>query len=152
MSRETRFRRRAGRDDGTVLVLALASVLLALAVTLALADTSSLFMRRTALMTVADNAAIAAATAVDVESIYADGVGGTLGIDPSGAHLLAADAVAAVDDARLDDVRLDSVDVRDGIVSVIVSARVPRALSGLTVGDRAVRIRAQASASAPTRW
>jgi len=66
-------RRRADDDRGTVMVLALGGMLLALTVALVLADASSLFMRRTALMAVADEAAIAAASAIDVAALYEQG-------------------------------------------------------------------------------
>lgn len=138
------------RDDGTVLVYALAGALLVLAVILVLADTSSLFMRRSALMMVADNAAIAAANAIDVPSIYDTGVGGGLSLDPEQAAALAQAAVDAVDDARLADVRLDAVEVASGVVTVLVSAALPSPLSAIS-GDRGLRMRARASAGTLTR-
>ena len=138
-------------EEGSVLVFALGGVLLVLLTTLVLADASSLFMRRAALMTVADNAAVSAATAVDVDAIYADGVGATLVLDAQAARALAQASVQRVDDARLRDVRLDAVSVDGDGVTVTVSAAVPVAFSGIT-GTREVRIRARASASTPTRF
>ncbi len=138
------------RDDGTVMVLALAGALLVLAVVLVLTDTSSLFMRRAALLTVADSAAIAAANAIDVPSLYDTGINASLPLDPVQAQALAEVYVQGVEDARLSDVRLDSVVVSSDEVAVIVSAAVPSPLSGIT-GTRTMRIRARASASAPTR-
>ena len=138
------------RDDGSVLVYAIGGVLLVLAVTLVLADTSSLFMRRAALMAIADNAALAAASAIDVDAIYADGVGASLSLDPALATGLARNAVDASSDARLTDIRLDDIEVQGDVATVIVSARIPAPLSGIT-GSRTVRIRAAASASNPTR-
>lgn len=144
------MRRRLRGDRGTVLVFALGGMLLALAVALVLADTSSLFMRRTALMMVADEAAIAAASAVDVAAIYEQGVGDGLAIDPQLAVQRARASVASAQDDRLIDVRLDAVDVWDGVVEVRVSAAVPAPLGGVT-GDRSMRIRARATASVPVR-
>ncbi len=138
------------RDEGSVLIYALGGVLLVLAVVLVLADTSSLFMRRAALLTVADGAAVAAANAVDLPAIYETGVTDVLALDPDQARSLAQASVDAVDDARLADVRLDSVEVTQDGVTVLVSAAVPAPLSGIT-GSRAVRIRARASAALPTR-
>lgn len=139
------------RDDGSVLIHAIGGVLLVLTVTLVLADTSSLFMRRTALMMIADDAAIAAAGAIDVEAIYEGGVGTSLPLDPALARALAQQAVDASSDSRLSDVRLDEVEVTGDIATVLVSARVPAPLSGIT-GDRTVRLRVAASAGTPTRF
>ena len=138
------------RDDGTVLITALGGVLVVLLVTLVLADTSNLFMRRAALLTVADNAALAAANAVDVAAIYNAGVGDALPLDPQAARALAQAAVDGVDDARLTDVRLEAVQVEAGAVEVTVSAAVPALISGLAT-DGSVRIRATAAAVMPTR-
>jgi hypothetical protein len=138
-------------DHGTVMVYALGGVLLVLAVILVLADTSSLFMRQAALMMVADDAAIAAANAIDVEAIYAQGVGDVLRLDPELAHWFAAASVSATTDARLDDVQLDSVAVVGDAVEVVVSASVPLEL-GPIAGNRKLRIRARASATTPTRF
>lgn len=134
-----------------MLVYALAGALLVLAVALVLADTSSLFMRRTALMMVADDAALAAAGAIDVRDIYANGVGDLLQLDPVLARARALAAVDGSTDARLRDVRLDSVSVTGGVAEVVVSAAVPAPLSGIT-GQRTMRIRVRASASTPTRY
>lgn len=139
------------RDEGTVLVYALGGVLLVLSVVLVLADTSSLFMRRAALMTVADDAAIAAANAIDVSAIYANGVGESLGLDPVLARAYAQAAVDGTQDARLNDVRLDAVTVYAGAVEVRVSAAVPSPIGGIT-GNRSLRIRASATASTPARF
>jgi uncharacterized membrane protein len=138
------------RDQGSVMVYALGGVLLVLAVVLVLADTSSLFMRRAALLAIADNAAIAAANAVDVPSIYETGVTERLRLDPVEAQSLAQSVVGATQDARLADVLLDSVEVVADAVTVTLSAAVPAPLSGIT-GTRTLRIRAQASAAMPTR-
>lgn len=138
------------REDGTVLTLALGGVLLVLVVVLTLADASSLFMRRMALGTVADNAAIAAANAVDVEALYERGIGSTLALDPLTAAQLARASIAQASDPQLADVRLDDVRVDGDGVTVVVSAAVPTPLGPIT-GDRDVRIRASASAILPTR-
>lgn len=145
------WRARLQAEEGTVLAYAIAGVVLVVAVALALADTSSLFMRRAALMMVADDAAIAAANAIDVEAIYAQGVGAVLALDPVRARALARQSVEATQDARLRDVRLDAVTVSGSEVEVLVSAAVPSPISGIT-GDRQLRIRVRASASTPTRF
>lgn len=142
---------RLRRDEGTVLVYALGGVLLVLSVVLVLADTSSLFMRRAALMTVADDAAIAAANAIDVNAIYANGVGDSLGLDPALARAYAQAAVDGTQDARLSDVRLDAITVYAGAVEVRLSAAVPSPIGDI-VGNRRLRIRASATAMTPTRF
>ncbi|MHB0928342.1 MAG: pilus assembly protein TadG-related protein [Candidatus Nanopelagicales bacterium] len=138
------------RDEGTVLITALGGVLLVLLVTLVLADTSNLFMRRSALLTVADTAALAAANAVDLAAVYSGGVDDVLRLDPQAARNLAQAAVDGVDDARLTDVRLEAVDVNLTTVEVTVSAAVPALISGF-VTDDSLRIRASAAAAMPTR-
>ena len=138
-------------DHGTVMVYALGGVLLVLSVILVLSDTSSLFMQRAALMMVADDAAIAAANAIDVGAIYAQGVGDVLILDPVLAQEFAAQSVSGAQDARLEDIHLDAVTVSGDSVEVLVSAAVPSAIGGI-VGNRTVRIRARANASTPTRF
>lgn len=145
------WRARIAADDGTVLGYAIAGVLLVVAVTLVLTDTSSLYMRRTALMMVADDAAIAAANAIDVDALYTQGIGASLTLDPLEGRALAQASVDSVQDARLRDVRLDAVSVTGSEVEVVVSAAVPSPVSGIT-GARTLRIRARASASTPTRF
>ena len=144
--------RRSLRDEGgTVLTYAIGGVILVLSVVLVLADTSSLFMRRAALMTVADDAAIAAANAIDIDAIYAQGVGDALVLDPVLARAYAQAQIDGTHDARLRDVRLDDVTVSSNAVEVTVSAAVPSAIGAIT-GNRTVRIRARTSASTPTRF
>jgi uncharacterized membrane protein len=145
------WRARISADQGTVLGYAIAGVLLVVAVALVLADTSSLYMRRTALMMVADDAAIAAANAIDLDAIYTQGVGDAMTLDPFEAHALAQESVDAVQDARLREVRLDAVSVSGSEVEVVVSAAVPSPISGIT-GDRNMRIRVRAWASTQTRF
>ena len=130
---------------------ALGGLLLVLAVILVLADTSTLFMQRAALMMVADDAAIAAANAIDVEAIYSQGVSDTLVLDPALAQELAAQSVSGAQDERLADIRLDAVTVLGDSVEVLVSAAVPSAIGGI-VGNRTMRIRARANSSTPTRF
>lgn len=147
MTRSSRW----AADNGTVLTFALAGVLLVVAVALVFADTSSLFMRRSALLMVADDAAVAAANAVDVQAIYLGGVGDTLQLDPQEAVRLAQASIDAVQDARLRDVQLDEVQVSGDSVSVLVSAAIPSPI-GVITGNRDLRIRARATASMPTRF
>lgn len=146
-----RLRHEISDERGTVLVLAMAGVALVIAVALVMLDVSSLFMRRNALMMVADDAAIAAANAIDVDAIYAGGVGVMLRLDPIVARQLAQASIARLSDERLRDVRVDAVYVDQDTVEVVLSAAVPSPLSGIT-GNRSLRIHVRASAVTPTRF
>ncbi len=132
-------------DDGTVMLLALASILIVLTAALVFFDASALYMRRNALLMHADNAAIAAAQAIDVAALYDN----TVRIDPGLAQERVAASVSGVSDDRLRDIRVDSVQVLDREVVVSLSARVPAPLSRIS-GQRDVRIRASASAMCAT--
>ncbi len=121
------------REDGTVLILAIGSTLLVLATVLALADASSLRMRRTLLAMVADDAAMAAARA---------------GGDPERAEAQARLAVAADADTRLTDVRVDAVAVGPDGVHVVLSAALPPPIGAVLV-PAGVRLRAAADARPP---
>ena len=126
--------RRVRRDDGTVLVLALGGTLLVIATVLALADASALRMRRTLLVMVADDAALAAARA---------------GGDPVLAEERARQMVAMDDDPRLADVRVDAVAVGADGAHVTLSAALPPPIGALLT-PAGVRLRAAAYARPPT--
>lgn len=138
------------RDDGTVLVQALGGMLLAVLVAMAMLDLGSLHLSRTALSTVAVDAALAASTAIDVDAIYEQGVTDVLPLDPVVAGERAIASVMFVSDPRLRDVRVDDVEVVRDVVLVTVSALVEAPLRGFGNGS-AVRMHASATASVPTR-
>lgn len=139
------------RDDGTVLVQAIAGLLCAALCSVAMLDLGSLHLTRTALSTIATDAALAASTAIDVEAIYEQGVGDTLPIDPGLASQRALMSVMFVEHSRLQDVRVDDVTVVDDAVRVQVSARVASPLRGFGA-DHDIRMRAAATATVPTRF
>lgn len=139
------------RDDGTVLVQAIGGVLLALLVAITCFDVGAIFNARTALHTAANDVALRAATAIDVEALYAAPIGATLALDPELATGRAMTAAMDVADPRLTDVRLDDVEVVGDAVRVVLSAAVPHPL-GPIVGERTFRIRAAAAAGTPTRF
>ena len=139
------------RDDGTVLIQAIGGVLLALVVTVTMFDLGSLFMSRTALMSVANDVALQASTAVDIDALYAAPIGTELALDANLASQRAVVATANVSDTRLHDIRLDDVAVSGDAVRVVVSAAVPNPLGPIT-GNRTMRLRAAAAASTPTRF
>lgn len=131
------------RDEGSVLLLAIGAVVVAALAALVIFDASSLYMRKTALLTHADNVAIAAAQAIDVDALYQ----GEFRLDPASAVRVAHSAVAGTIDARLRDIRLEQIDVAATEVQVTLSAAVPAPLSRIA-GVRTVRIRASARAAA----
>lgn len=136
------------RDGGTVLVLAIGGVLLVITVVIALSDAALLHVRRAALASVADDAAIAASQGIDIAALYRDGIGATLPLDPALASEYAHRSVAATDDPRLVDLRVDAVEVAGDTVRVVVSAGLPPQLAVLFPGSR---LRAMAEAASHTR-
>lgn len=138
-------------DDGTVLVQAVGGLLLAALVSVAMLDLGTLHLTRTALSTIATDAALAASTAIDVDAIYEQGVGAALPLDPTLAANRALASVMFVSDSRLHDLRIDDVDVIGDAVRVQVSALVDAPLRGLAASD-AVRLHAAATATVPTRF
>ena len=130
------------REEGSVLLLALGAVVIATLAALVVFDASSLYMRKTALLTHADNVAIAAAQAIDVNALYQ----GVFQLDPALAARVARSATEGTIDARLRDIRLDQIDVAATEVRVTLSAAVPAPLSRIA-GARSVRIRASAQAA-----
>ena len=139
------------RDDGTVLVQAIGGLLLAALVSVAMLDLGSLHLTRTALSTIATDAALAASTAIDVDAIYEQGVGATLPLDSELATNRALASVMFVSDPRLHDLRIDDVNVINDAVRVQVSALVESPLHGFGA-DAAVRLHAAATATVPTRF
>ena len=137
------------RDDGSVLIQAVGGAVLALIVTITMFDLGNIAIHRTALMTVANDVALQAATAIDVEALYRGSLGSELALDPSAAMERARIAVEQTSDAQLQDLRLDEVVVTGSAVRVIVSARVPAPLGRIT-GERTIRMRAAAAAMTPT--
>lgn len=139
------------RDEGSVLLLAVGAVLLALAVVVALTDTSSLYMRRSALAQVADEAALAGATEADVDRLYAEGVGEVLPLAAGAACATAAAHLHRAESTMLRDIALEACAVDGARLQLVVSAARPDLLSPLpAVGGG--RIRVVARAVAPTRW
>ena len=139
------------RDDGTVLVQALAGVLLALVVAVTVFDLGQLFLARTAVMTAASDVALQAASAIDIDALYRQGIGDTLPLDPVLARTRAQDAVARIGDPRVRDARLEELNVNDSEVRIVLSARVPTPVR-FGADTSGTRIRAAASATVATRW
>ena len=139
------------RDEGSVLIQAIGGVLLAVVITITMFDVGNIAIRRTALMTVANDVALKAATAIDVNALYNGSIGAELPLDPIVAVDRANLAVMQLQDPQLPDLRLDDVVVQGSAVRVVVSARVPAPLGTIT-GNRTIRMRAAAEVATPTRF
>lgn len=139
------------RDDGTVLVQAIAGVLLALITAVTVFDVGNLFLTRTAVMSAAHDVALHAATAIDIDALYELGIGDTLPLDPALAAIRAQQAVGFIEDPHVRDLRLEELVVDGSEVRIEVSAQMP---SPLRFGSKreGLRIRAAAAAAVPTRW
>jgi hypothetical protein len=70
-------------DDGTILILTIGFVVIALLLVFAVVDASAVFLDRRDLASAADGTALAAAQQVDVGAIYAEGATGDLPLDPT---------------------------------------------------------------------
>jgi len=131
----TRGRRHA-RDEGSVLVLGLGLVVLAMLVVGAGVDASRLFLARRALASLADGAALRGAHDLDAPVLYSSGARDVL---PLSASRVRADvmayvaAQAAANDLRR--VRVTSVRVRDGTVEVDLAMAEPVPILGALLGS-----------------
>ena len=89
------------RDDerGQVTVLVIGFFLVVATLVAVVVDASAAYLQRQRLSNLADGAALAAADAVDLDALYADGVGDSLPLSTTAAHQQVADylAVAAAD-------------------------------------------------------
>lgn len=138
------------REEGSVLIQAVGGALLAIVVSVTMFDLGNLAMQRTALMTIANDVAMQAATAIDVEALYRGTIESELALDPIAAMDRANLAVMQTSSTQLQDLRLDDVVVNGSAVRVVVSARVPSPLGRIT-GERTMRMRAAAAVTTPTR-
>jgi uncharacterized membrane protein len=90
-ARPGRPSRRAGDDRGTILVLTLGYLMIAIMLALVVTDVSAVYLARRALAADADGAALAAASQIDQRAVYSGAdTGETLNLDD--------DVTAAVDD------------------------------------------------------
>lgn len=76
--------RARGREQGSILLLTLGFVVLALLLVLTVVDASVVFLTRRDLAAAADSLALAAAQQADLPALYAQGPGATLALDPAG--------------------------------------------------------------------
>lgn len=79
--REGSSRASEDRDSGTILILTLGFLVIAMSLVFAVVDASAVFLDRRDLAAAADGAALDAAQHVDVAAVYAHGVDGDLPLD-----------------------------------------------------------------------
>jgi Flp pilus assembly protein TadG len=71
------------REEGSILILAIGFLVIAMLLVWAVLDASAVFLDRRDLADAADGAALDAAQEVDLDAIYAHGVGVDLPLDPT---------------------------------------------------------------------
>lgn len=152
-------RRRMSGDDGQITVLVLGYTAVAALLVVVGIDASAAFLARRALTAAADEAAVAAAGAVDTSAVYARGLrcGEPLPVDPAGAADAARASVAADTDLRhsFTEIGVPSTRVSGPTTTVDLSGRVRLPLAYFVgILDPAVRggitIRVASHASSPT--
>jgi len=156
---EGRVGRRPSGDEGQITVLVLGYTAIAALLVLVGVDATAAFLARRALTAAADDAAVAAAGAVDTSAVYAQGLrcGQPLPVDAGRAAQLAVASVAGDTDLRhsFTDVDPPSTSVAGATATVRLSARARLPLAGV-VGllDPAIRdgitIRVSSHAQSPT--
>jgi hypothetical protein len=142
------IRRRGRGDEGSVLVLGLGLVLLAMLAVGVVVDASRLFLARCALESLADGAALYASHDVDLAALYAHGAAGGL---PLSVDRVRADVTRYVAvNARangLRDVQVVDVHVDAGVVTLALRLTEPVPLLGTVLGRPDGEVTASASAS-----
>lgn len=140
---------RAGRrttgDDGTILVLTLGFVALLVVVVAVVVNVSAVVLAKRGVASAADGAAVSAAQALDVDTLYEQGLGAAIPLD-----LAEADArvQAYADDARRGQPGLRLTVRLDGDTAVVTAERTVRPpFDVFGTGD--VIVRAVARARAP---
>lgn len=156
----TAIRRVDARDDtGQLTVLILGYTAIAVVLVIIGVDASTAFLDRRALAAAADDAAVAAAGAVNTSVIYREGLtcGQPLPIDPAAAGIAAMQSVASDVDLRraFNQVDAPQTSVDGPTASVALAARTRLPLQGvIALVDPAVAdgitIRATSSARSPT--
>jgi len=138
-------------EEGSVLVLGLSLVVLAMLAVGLVVDASRLFLARQSLTSVADGAALSGAHDVDLAALYTTGPAGSLPLSATRVRSDVADYVAAQCAANgLHGVHVVSVDVRAGTVTVTVAMTESVPLLGTVLGHPAGElVTATASARSP---
>ncbi len=85
---------RQDRDQGSILILTIGFVVIAMLLVFAVVDASAVFLDRRDLASAADGTALAAAQQVDTDAVYAQGASGDLPLDPAAVQRTVAGYVA----------------------------------------------------------
>lgn len=137
-------------DSGTILVLLLGFTAVLLLMVAVVVNVSAVILAKRALVSAADGAAVSAAQALDLEALYAEGLGaGRIPLDQG----LASTRVAAYEaQASASQPGLDlAVDISaDGTTAVVRGVRMVDLPFGRMLGFAPVRVEAEARARAPT--
>ena len=138
---------RALRDDrGSVLPLIIGSVVVMTLLVAVVTDVSVLWLARRSVQATVDGAALAGAQAVDLPTLYAEGAGGDLALDPRAARAAVRSYVSALPTAGLPTgFRVSSVDATATTVSVRAEATVRLPFLSFLTG-RGVPVVAEATA------
>ena len=140
-------RRRPEDEDGSVLVLVLGFTGILVLLVAVVVDVSSVVLAKRAAASAADGAAISAAQALDLEALYAHGLGEQVPLSPSDARsrVAAYEAQARTGQPGLSlGLRLEG---RTAVVTAARTVRLPFRLPGV----RPVQVRAVARARAPVQ-
>lgn len=137
--------RRMRGDDGSVLPLVIGFVVVVLLLVGVVTDTSVLWLRRRAVQSTVDGAALAGAQAVDLGAVYAGGAHGDLPLASTAAVRRAVRRYLAATPSDATGFRLTSTTVRGSVVTVEGRSTVSLPFTSLLTG-RGVTVRADASA------
>lgn len=137
-----------GRDDsGSVLLLVIGFAGILLVLVAVVVDVSAVVLAKRAAASVADGAAISAAQSLDLETVYAVGLGDQLPLDVDLARTRVARYAAQVGASQPGLQLAVEVQGRTAVVTVTRRLRLPLRLPGF---DGTVDVRAAARARAPT--
>lgn len=137
-----------GRDDsGSVLLLVIGFAGILLVLVAVVVDVSAVVLAKRAAASVADGAAISAAQSLDLETVYAVGLGDQLPLDVDLARTRVARYAAQVGVSQPGLQLAVEVQGRTAVVTVTRRLRLPLRLPGF---DGTVDVRAAARARAPT--
>ena len=139
-----------GDDAGTILVLLLGFTAVLMLMVAVVVNVSSVILAKRAVVSAADGAAVSAAQALDLQAVYAQGLGARIPLDRAGAAQRVAVYEAQADDGQ-PGLAL-SVDVSpDGTTAIVNAVRMVDLPFGRLLGFQPVRVEAEARARAPTR-
>ncbi len=149
-------RSRPSGDGGSLLLLVIGYAVIAMAFVAVAVDVSAMFLARRGLAAVADGAAVAAASAVDADALYAGRGGDTLPLSDDrvrGAveqYLAASDVGSRYSDLQVLEASTDGVTVTVSVqeTQTLTFLRLVGRLSG-PYADGRVPVRATARARAP---